>query len=106
MLLRAVRKLNLASEFHGRNQDEPEQRKLTADFKDTLLKELKVYVDWSMIGSEKKSKRILEKMAEKLESHFMRNPTMSSQDMKSVAHLLENMRTACCTQKLFLKVHN
>lgn len=84
MLLRAVRKLNVAGEFHGKNQDEPEQRKLATDFKDTILEELKIYVDWSMIESEIKSKRILEKMAEKLESHFMRNPTMSSHDMEGV----------------------
>jgi hypothetical protein len=51
------------------------------EFKASIMKEAKVYVEWAMSNSSgDNSKTFLDKVEDKLEKHFERNPGLGSAD--------------------------
>jgi hypothetical protein len=81
--LQAESDLNFAGISHGTKNEESKLEQIES-FKKILSKEIEIYIDWSLTESKEKARSIVDKITEKVDSHFMRNPKMSTEDMEGV----------------------
>jgi hypothetical protein len=81
--LQAESEINFAGNSHGTKNEESRLPQME-NFKKTLSKELEIYIDWSLTESKEKLRSVVDRITEKVESHFKRNPKMSTEDMEGV----------------------
>jgi uncharacterized protein YaaR (DUF327 family) len=75
--------MKFAGDSHETKNEESRQKQMES-FKKTLSKEIENYIDWSLTESKEKLRSVVDRIREKVESHFKRNPKMSMEDLEGV----------------------
>ena len=66
---------------HGNGRTSDKQHGGVEEFKSEIMKEAKVYVEWAISNSSGENTNIfLDKVEDKMEKHFERNPTLGPAD--------------------------
>lgn len=55
-------------------------------FKHSIMKDAKIYMDWTISASNEKTEHFLEKLRQKLETHFERNPGLDSTEFEKLTN--------------------